>query len=184
METLHWEEWESPLGKLTVCCSEKGVRELEMGNGLSRRANRDRSPRLQAGPRVEWIRAGRRSEPGAQQVRRAVAELKEYFSGKRQQFRVPLDLRGTSFQLKVWKALLRIPYGETRSYQQIAREVGNPKASRAVGMANHSNPVGIIVPCHRVISSDGSLGGYGGGLDRKAQLLELERDGRRSGVGR
>ena len=101
-------------------------------------------------------------------------ELEEYFSGGRRAFNFPVDLRGTDFQLACWRALLAIPYGETRSYAAIARAVGKPTAFRAVGMANNRNPIAIVVPCHRVIASDGSLCGYGGGLDVKRKLLELE----------
>jgi methylated-DNA-[protein]-cysteine S-methyltransferase len=103
-----------------------------------------------------------------------VSEMEEYFSGKRREFIFPLDLRGTDFQQACWRALLAIPYGETRTYADIARAVGKPKAFRAVGMANNRNPIAIVVPCHRVIASDGTLCGYGGGLDVKRKLLELE----------
>ena len=103
-----------------------------------------------------------------------ISELEEYFAGKRREFTFPLDLRGTDFQLACWRALLAIPYGETRSYADIARAVGKPNAFRAVGMANNRNPIAIVVPCHRVIASDGTLCGYGGGLDVKRKLLELE----------
>ena len=102
-------------------------------------------------------------------------ELNEYFSGERQEFAIPLDLRGTPFQLACWQALLAIPYGETRTYADIARTIGHPQAFRAVGMSNNRNPVAIVVPCHRVIASGGSLCGYGGGLDVKRKLLDLER---------
>ena len=105
-------------------------------------------------------------------------QLEEYFAGERTAFEVPLRLEGTEFQLRVWDALCRIPYGETISYGELARRVGNPKASRAVGLANGRNPVAIIVPCHRVIAADGTLGGYGGGLDRKSVLLDLEAGNR------
>ena len=101
-------------------------------------------------------------------------ELEEYFAGQRRQFSFSLDLRGTEFQLACWRALVEIPYGETRSYADIARAVGRPQGFRAVGMANNRNPVAIVVPCHRVIASDGTLCGYGGGLDVKRKLLELE----------
>jgi O-6-methylguanine DNA methyltransferase len=101
-------------------------------------------------------------------------ELDEYFAGKRRVFSMPLDLRGTEFQLQCWRALLEIPYGETRSYADIARAIGHPQAFRAVGMANNRNPIAIVVPCHRVLASNGSLCGYGGGLDIKCKLLELE----------
>ena len=96
-------------------------------------------------------------------------------AGRRREFQLPLAPKGTEFQQKVWKALLDIPYGETRSYGEIARAIGNPKASRAVGMANNRNPIAIIIPCHRVIGSTGKLVGYGGGLDKKEFLLNLER---------
>ena len=101
-------------------------------------------------------------------------QLKAYFQGELKAFDVPLDLHGTKFQLKVWNALQSIPYGETRSYGDVARSIGSPKASRAVGGAVGGNPVGIIVPCHRVIASDGSLGGFGCGLPMKIRLLKLE----------
>lgn len=108
---------------------------------------------------------------------KAKEELREYFAGKRRQFEVPLSLHGTEFQLRDWQALLTIPYGETRSYGEIARQIGCPKGSRAVGMANRSNPIAIIIPCHRVIGADGSLTGYMGqnkSLDIKEYLLKLE----------
>jgi methylated-DNA-[protein]-cysteine S-methyltransferase len=103
-----------------------------------------------------------------------VAQLDEYFRGERREFSVPLDLRGTEFRMKVWRALLRIPYGKTSTYGRIAAEVGNAKAARAVGGANHNNPVSIIVPCHRVIGGDGGLTGYGSGLHLKQWLIEHE----------
>lgn len=104
----------------------------------------------------------------------AARQLDEYFVGRLCEFDLPLNPAGTLFQKKVWKALCDIPYGETRSYGDIARAVDSPKAFRAVGMANHNNPISIIIPCHRVIGSDGSLTGYGGGLDKKIYLLQLE----------
>ena len=102
------------------------------------------------------------------------SELKAYFDGKLQKFSVPLDLRGTPFEISVWNELQNIKYGETKSYIDIARTIGNPSASRAVGRANGNNPVAIVVPCHRVIASNGTLHGYGGGLWRKEELLALE----------
>ena len=101
-------------------------------------------------------------------------QLKEYFAGRRKAFALKLDVAGTPFQRKVWNALLTIPFGETRSYGEIARQIGNPGAMRAVGAANGRNPVSIVAPCHRVIGSTGKLTGFGGGLDVKAQLLALE----------
>ncbi|MDT4761542.1 methylated-DNA--[protein]-cysteine S-methyltransferase [Sphaerochaeta sp. PS] len=102
-------------------------------------------------------------------------ELDEYFAGKRKVFTVPLSTKGSPFQQKVWNALLRIPYGETCSYADIALEIENPKAFRAVGMANNRNKIGIIIPCHRVIGKDGTLVGYAGGLEFKLALLDLEK---------
>ncbi len=110
-------------------------------------------------------------------LQRAMTELKEYFKGDRRDFSIPLDPHGTEFQRSVWDALLTIPYGETRSYSQIAQQIGSPEACRAVGTANHNNPISIFIPCHRVIGQDGSLVGYGGGLEAKKFLLDLERRG-------
>lgn len=107
-------------------------------------------------------------------VDEAASQLAEYFSGRRRSFNLPLDLRGTRFQLRVWRALEEIPYGETRSYVDVARAIGEPKAARAVGGANGCNPVGIVVPCHRVIAAGGGLGGFGCGLEFKRALLRLE----------
>lgn len=106
----------------------------------------------------------------------AAAQLREYFQGKRKVFRLPLAPEGSPFRMKVWNALTKIPYGETRSYKQIAEAVGNAKACRAVGGANNKNPICIVVPCHRVIGADGSLTGYAGGTDKKSFLLELEKN--------
>ncbi len=106
---------------------------------------------------------------------RAAKQLTEYFKGKRMEFDLPLAPKGTDFQVAVWNALQTIPAGETRSYKEIARMVGNPKASRAVGMANNRNPIAIFIPCHRVIGQDGSLTGYAGGLPVKEYLLRLEK---------
>ena len=102
------------------------------------------------------------------------SQLEEYFAGRRREFTIPLDLRGTDFQSDCWEQLLSIPYGETRSYGEIARAVGRPNAYRAVGQSNHHNPVAIVVPCHRVLAGGKALGGYGGGLPTKAFLLRLE----------
>ena len=107
-------------------------------------------------------------------LRKVAKEIEEYLAGNRRQFDIPLKLAGTDFQLSVWNALLMIPYGQTRCYRDIAEQIGNAKACRAVGMANHWNPVAIVVPCHRVIGADGTLTGFGGGLALKRQLLKLE----------
>lgn len=114
---------------------------------------------------------GERVDDGFEAV---IAQLDEYFAGNRTSFTVPIALHGTEFQLRVWALLRAIPYGETRSYAELADELGNPSAIRALAAANGRNPVSILVPCHRVIGSDGSLVGYAGGLERKRLLLELE----------
>ena len=108
-------------------------------------------------------------------IQTCAAELEKYFAKKLKQFSVPIKLVGTEFRKKCWEALLTIPYGETISYKELAVKIGNPKACRAVGGANHHNPIVVIVPCHRVIGSGGSLTGFGGGLEKKKFLLELER---------
>jgi methylated-DNA-[protein]-cysteine S-methyltransferase len=112
------------------------------------------------------------------QLIKAERQLNDYFGGRRKRFSVKLDLRGTPFQRKVWRALLKIPFGETRTYGEIARQLGHPNAARAVGAANGKNPISIVAPCHRLVGSDGKLHGFAGGLKAKADLLKLER-GRR-----
>lgn len=118
-------------------------------------------------------------EPGwissTQQFSKALAQLDGYFNGRLKQFDLDLEIQGTDFQKRVWQELVKIPYGQTISYGELAKRIGNPKASRAVGMANGKNPVSIIIPCHRVIGTDGSLTGFGGGMDVKQQLLSLEQ---------
>jgi methylated-DNA-[protein]-cysteine S-methyltransferase len=129
-----------------------------------------------------WRRQGHGRVPFAESIedpshpllRNTARQLAEYFAGKRREFELELEFRGTDFQRSVWSALLTIPYGETRSYAQIAEQIGNPAAVRAVGAANGRNPISIIAPCHRVIGMNGSLTGFGGGLDAKAHLLALE----------
>ena len=108
-------------------------------------------------------------------IKKTKKELAEYLEGKRKRFDIPVQTKGTPFQEKVWNALKQIPYGQTKSYQEIAILIGNPKAVRAVGMANHRNPVGILIPCHRVIGKNGKLVGYAGGLSKKEALLKLEK---------
>jgi methylated-DNA-[protein]-cysteine S-methyltransferase len=150
---------ESPVGKLKLVASDKGLVAILWDNDrphrgvlLSDLVANDKHPIL-----VDTER-----------------QLREYFAGKRKTFAVSLDMRGTRFQKDVWEALLAIPFGETRSYGQLAKQLGNPQATRAVGAANGSNPLSIIVPCHRVIGSSGKLTGFGGGLEAKAHLLNLE----------
>lgn len=142
---------DSPLGRLTVACSERGVGFVHFG---------------------EQVGAGMVRDERAN--REAVRQLEEYFDGRRRKFELELDIRGATFQTAVWRELLKIPYGKTRTYGEIAARLGNPGAARAVGMANHDNRIAIIVPCHRVIGANGSLTGYAGGLHLKQGLLELE----------
>ena len=132
--------------------------------------------------RISFPRHGKgaKPEPGWQESRRgavaeAIRQLQEYFVGQRTGFDLPLAPKGTEFQRAVWRQLQEIPYGETISYGELARRVGNPKASRAVGSANGANPLPIVIPCHRVIAGDGSMGGFGGGLPTKEILLALEQ---------
>ncbi|MEA3308657.1 MAG: methylated-DNA--[protein]-cysteine S-methyltransferase, partial [Chloroflexota bacterium] len=152
----------SPWGELWLCATERGICYLAFGTtdvGFSFLARHGlEKPQAAARP---WLTA-------------AQAQLDAYFAGSEREFGLPLDLRGTSFQRAVWIALLQIPYGETRTYGEIATAVGRPSAARAVGQAVGTNPVSIIVPCHRVIGADGTLTGYGGGLERKRGLLQLE----------
>lgn len=124
-------------------------------------------------------RDSRAEQAETELLRLAEQELREYFAGQRKVFDLPLSPKGTEFQLRVWNALLTIPYGETRSYADIARLAESPKAFRAVGMANHQNPISILIPCHRVIGKSGALTGYGGGLKAKEFLLDLEEKGSR-----
>ena len=152
---------ESPLGNTLLAADERGLRLISFAAG--KRPERPESNwRKDAAPLKETIR-----------------QLRAYFAGELRDFHLPLSLIGTDFQLRVWQMLQTIPYGETTSYGQLARRLGNPNASRAVGLANGSNPIPIIVPCHRVIGSNGSLVGYGGGLPNKKALLALESRQRR-----
>ena len=109
-------------------------------------------------------------------IRQTIKQLDEYFRGKRKKFELPLNPKGTEFQKKVWLQLMNIPYGKTATYKDIATQIGDPKASRAVGNANNKNPIAIIIPCHRVIGSNNKLTGYAGGLDKKEKLLNLEKN--------
>ena len=157
METFYYSRIDSLAGPLLLGVSDQGLVVLEFDHGVF-------PPKR---PHAEWKESAQATQP-------YIRELKEYFAGKRREFTFPLDLRGTDFQVKCWRALLDIPYGETRTYADIARAVGQPRGFRAVGLANNRNPIAIVVPCHRVIASDGTLCGYGGGLDVKRRLLELE----------
>jgi methylated-DNA-[protein]-cysteine S-methyltransferase len=159
MTTLQCRTIDSPVGPLTLAGQGQRLRHLRM-------VDQTYEPTHDG-----W-------EPDDDAFPDTVEQLEAYFAGDRTTFEVQLDLVGTAFQRRVWAALMTIPYGETRSYGEIARQIGSPGAFRAVGLANGHNPIGIIVPCHRVIGSNGSLTGYGGGLDRKRALLELEKSRR------
>jgi len=158
--SLVYKTIQSPVGELKLVASDKGLVAVLWENDrpnrvpLSELEKNDRHPVLV----------------------KTEQQLNEYFAGKRKEFFITLDMRGTRFQNDVWNALLAIPFGETRTYGQLAKQLGRPQASRAVGAANGRNPVSIIVPCHRVIGSSGKLTGFPGGLDTKAHLLDLERE--------
>lgn len=162
--TVHRTEMDSPIGTLRIASTEKGLCFVELPHGNGRG--------LQG-----WLR---RCAPEADCVdahrpnREAARQILDYLRNKREVFDLPLDLRGTPFQLEVWEALLGIGYGEKQSYADLAASIGRARAVRAVGSANGANPIPIVVPCHRVIASDGTLGGYGGGLELKARLLAME----------
>jgi methylated-DNA-[protein]-cysteine S-methyltransferase len=157
MQAVCYTHIESPAGTLLLAAGEKGLQLISFPEG----------------------RHARRPEPGWREDRKplqsTISQLSAYFAGRLQDFDLTLDPHGTPFQLSVWKRLTEIPYGETISYGEMARRIGNPAASRAVGLANGSNPIPIVIPCHRVIGSNGKLTGYGGGLPTKEKLLALER---------
>lgn len=148
---------DSPIGPLMISTEGTALTGLYMGKPSKR-------PSI-----VDW-----REDPDERVLRETAKQLNEYFSGKRRKFELPLKFSGTEFQHRVWHALTEIPFGETRTYSQLARHIGNPAACRAVGLANGKNPIAVIVPCHRVIGADGSLTGFGGGLPRKEWLLGHE----------
>jgi methylated-DNA-[protein]-cysteine S-methyltransferase len=156
-DVLLYTTMDSPIGELLLLGEGQTLRGLYMQEG--------RKPVRVA---ADW-------EPDASAFESVVEQLHEYFEGRLTEFDVPLDMHGTPFERRVWNALRDIPYGETASYGEVARRIGQPSASRAVGLANGRNPIAVIVPCHRVIGANGTLTGYGGGLERKQLLLELER---------
>jgi methylated-DNA-[protein]-cysteine S-methyltransferase len=157
VSTVWFLRMKSPVGPLLLAAGEKGLRCLQFDGGKLPRAARGEV----------WIESRAALRPYSQQLR-------AYFRGELKEFTCQLDLQGTKFQKECWEALRGIPYGATCSYAELARKVGRPRAFRAVGQANHRNPVAIIVPCHRVIGAGGSLTGYGGGLPIKEKLLRLE----------
>jgi O-6-methylguanine DNA methyltransferase len=181
MQILPYTTFHSAVGPLFLAASGKGLVALEFdarSPGQQTIRTNPRDLRSETAPKGAHSR--KHSKSGIEfvnsdaEMQGYTHELDEYFAGTRKQFTFPLDLRGTDFQIACWRALLEIPYGETRTYADIARAVGNPHGFRAVGMANNRNPIAIVVPCHRVIASDGTLCGYGGGLEIKRKLLELE----------
>jgi methylated-DNA-[protein]-cysteine S-methyltransferase len=149
---------ESPVGRLKLIASDKGLAAILW--------EKDDPRRVRLSP-IE-------PDPDNRFLKQTESELNGYFSGKLKKFTVPLDFKGTDFQKRVWAALLTIPFGETRSYGEIAKQIGKPDASRAVGAANGRNPISIIAPCHRVLGANGKLTGFAGGLEAKDQLLRLE----------
>jgi O-6-methylguanine DNA methyltransferase len=156
-KTVFFSVMQSPVGPLLVAATETGLRCVQFHRGKLPKAEKDEV----------WIES-------REQVRAYEQQIKAYFRGDLREFTCKLDLAGTSFQKDCWRALLRIPYGQTRTYADIAREIGRPQAFRAVGQANHDNPIAIVVPCHRVLGANGMLTGYGGGLSTKEKLLRLE----------
>jgi methylated-DNA-[protein]-cysteine S-methyltransferase len=161
---------DSPVGRLLVARDTTGVRRIHFNGPADSDGPAEAGPHVpkRIGPPAAWERHDRAFDDVAEQ-------LTEYFEGRRRAFELPLAPEGTPFQLRVWNALLEIPYGETISYGELAARIGDRSASRAVGAANGSNPLPIVIPCHRVIGSNGKLTGYGGGLAIKHQLLALER---------
>ncbi len=148
---------ETPIGPLTITATKKAVTAIRFGTQV---------------PEGSTPCTGAEATP---LLRKAAEEIGDYFAGSRRKFTLPLAPEGTPFQQKVWEALRTIPYGETRTYKQIAIQIGHNQSFRAVGMASNRNPIAIVIPCHRVIGYDGKLTGYAGGLDIKEQLLELEK---------
>lgn len=160
------DEMDSPIGKLTIVATDQGVCHINFGELEASMVN-IKTWLKKNGRKGELIRSKEHLGPVCEQ-------LEDYFARKRIEFDLPVDLCGTPFQKKVWNALRTIEYGTTKSYKQIAQEIGAPKAIRAIGGANNKNPLPIIIPCHRVIGSNGNMVGYGGGLDKKEILLGLE----------
>ncbi|OIJ21506.1 [Fe-S]-binding protein [Anaerobacillus alkalidiazotrophicus] len=163
---IFYDEMDSPLGPLTIVCSDLGVCLIEFGSIEQALTN------IKVWMKKNFIKG--ELSLNHEKVKPVITQLTQYFKGKRVTFDLPIDLIGTKFQCLVWEALRNIEYGETKSYKQIAKEIGAPKAVRAIGGANNKNPLPIIIPCHRVIGSNGALVGYGGGVEKKEILLEIE----------
>jgi len=167
MNTIRYLEHPSPVGPLRIAASRQGLVAIHM--------ERQRHMPEEVDP--SWKRASSSDAQACAILHAACCQLDQYFAGRRRSFDLPLDARGTEFQKAVWKGLLGIGYGETLSYGALARRIGREKAVRAVGLANGRNPLSIVVPCHRVIGADGSMTGYGGGIERKVFLLAHEAQG-------
>ena len=166
MEIVHTARFDTPFGEMLAASTERGFAYLQLPRASGRGLN-------------GWLR---RFAPQASQEeayapnRSAIGQILEYLEGKRERFDLSLDLRGTEFALSVYREVERIPYGKTATYSEVARALGHPKAFRAVGNANAANPLSLVIPCHRVVAAGGKLGGYGGGLPMKRQLLVMERE--------
>ena len=155
----------SPVGLLFVASTTKGLRYVEFMDRKS--LKRVIASHEKSHPDASW-------DPSLLELKPVIEQLESYFNGGLVEFDLPLDLAGTEFQVKAWKALLEIPFGEKRTYGQLAKQIRQPRATRAVGLANNQNPIAIVVPCHRVVGANGSLTGYGGGLPKKRWLLDHE----------
>jgi len=166
MEIVHSARFDTPFGEMLAASTERGFAYLQL-------------PRASGRGLTGWLRrfAPKAScEEAYGPNRAAIGQILEYLEGKRERFDLSLDLRGTEFALSVYREVERIPYGETATYSEVARAIGHPKAFRAVGNANAANPLSLVIPCHRVVATGGRLGGYGGGLPMKRQLLMMERE--------
>ncbi len=166
MEIVHTARFDTPFGEMLAASTERGLAYLQLPRASGRGLN-------------GWLRrfapqAGYEEAYGPNQA--AIGQILEYLEGKRERFDLSLDLHGTEFALSVYREVERIPYGETATYSEVARAIGHPKAFRAVGNANAANPLSLVIPCHRVVAAGGRLGGYGGGLPMKRQLLMMERE--------
>lgn len=165
LKTIYHTTLITPIGQLLVTSSDRGLVRVILPNENRLDPISDRQKHF---PNAILLESKERN-------REVINQLLEYFNGTRKVFSLPIDLRGTDFQKSVWEAVRKVPYGQTRSYGDIAKAIGNPRASRAVGAANGANPISIVIPCHRIIGSDGSMTGFGGGIPLKQKLLDLEK---------
>ena len=165
MDVIHTVDFETPIGSLRIASTSTGLAYVQLphANGRGFDGWRTRHAKTAA------------VKQGFEPNRLYVTQIREFLEGKREEFDLPLDVRGTEFQVAVYGELAKIPFGETRTYGEVAEALGRPTATRAVGAANGANPISLVLPCHRVIATSGQLQGYGGGLDLKAKLLAMER---------